>query len=134
MTHQYTAKEILKMFLEEVNDGGQPLESIKLAKEYFDRREKRVPEVPRLAPCSRGIGSHKQGELIDTFTPKKIDQIVGADKRVSDDPSKVKHSWSFLWNGKQCAIWDYYGHRWSIFGPKEAFEDLFGPDTFVFDR
>lgn len=78
---------------------------------------------------NREGGSHKTGSLSEMLTVSDIKEKLGFGANRDDDTSKVKHSWSFTVNGKQCAIWDYKGSRWSTFGPREAFVKIFGEDN-----
>lgn len=85
-----------------------------------------APRKPRVSMPTRNFGSGKDWSLDGSLRPADIDRILGQGKqyRVSDDPGKVKFSWRFLVDGKECAIWDYKGVRWSAFGPKECFQAL----------
>lgn len=86
---------------------------------------------PKITQPKRDFSSSKNWSLDDNLRPVDIDKILGEGKaaagkafRSADDPDKVRHSWRFVVNGKECAIWDYHGVRWSGFGPKECFEAL----------
>jgi hypothetical protein len=72
-------------------------------------------------------GSHWMGSIDSGYTPREITRILGFKPNIQDDPVKVKHSWGFKADGKRCAIWDYKGNRWSIYGPQEVFDVLFPP-------
>lgn len=86
---------------------------------------------PKITQPKRDFSSGKDWSLDDTLRPGDIDKILGQGSaakgkvfRCADDTSKVKFSWRFVVDGKECAIWDYHGTRWSGFGPKECFEAL----------
>jgi len=80
---------------------------------------------PKVSMPRRNFSSGKQWSLDESLKPSDIDRILGGKQyRVSDDGDKVKYSWRFLVNGKECAIWDYHRVRWSGYGPKECFEAL----------
>lgn len=90
-----------------------------------------MPRKPVITQPKRDFGSSKSWSLDSRLRPGDIDKILGNGKaaagkafRRDDDPSKVKFSWAFLVDGKECAIWDYKGTRWSGYGPKECFEAL----------
>lgn len=90
-----------------------------------------TPSKPRITKPAGFIASCKNWSLDSSLRPGDIDKIIGGGKasvgktfRRDDDPSKVKFSWEFVVNGKECAIWDYKGTRWSGYGPKECFEAL----------
>lgn len=82
--------------------------------------------TPVIAPAKRFIPSHKQWGLSDTLTPKDISYFLK--RKVRQEPrssdGKVKHCWDFTVDGQECSIWDYYGVRWSAYGPREAFDKL----------
>ena len=71
-------------------------------------------------------GDHRTGTLSDQLTKQQISKALGFKPNVKDDPSKVKASWGFTYDGERCGIWDYYGSRWSTFGPAHVFVALFG--------
>lgn len=74
-------------------------------------------------------GAYRTGTLRKTNVDE-INAILGFEPNVEDDPYKVKHSWGFKADGKQCGIWDYKGsNSWgtfSTYGPDEVFRKLFG--------
>ena len=80
-------------------------------------------------PKQRFFGTSCKGRLNRKFTVGQIEKIIGRNKRVSDDPDKVKFSFQFLAYGMEMAIWDYKGGRWSLYGNKELFEQLFGEEN-----
>jgi hypothetical protein len=77
-----------------------------------------------IAPHDRP-GEYAQGSIDCRYTVREITQVLGFGPNVQDDPVKVKHSWGFTADGQPCGIWDYKGGRWSTFGPKEIFDELF---------
>lgn len=86
---------------------------------------------PKVTQPTRDFGSSKSWSLDDTLRPGDIDKILGLGSaakgkafRSSDDADKVRYSWRFVVDGKECAIWDYRGARWSGYGPKECFDAL----------
>lgn len=89
------------------------------------------PRKPVISKPKRDFSSGKNWSLDSGLSVGDIDKILGNGKaaagkafRRDDDPYKVKFSWAFLVDGKECAIWDYKGARWSGYGPKECFEAL----------
>lgn len=90
-----------------------------------------VSSKPKITQPTRDFGSSKQWSLDGSLRPGDIDKILGSGSatkgkafRCGDDPSKVKFSWRFAVDGKECAMWDYHGVRWSGYGPKECFDKL----------
>lgn len=82
-----------------------------------------------IEPAEGHFGSHLQHRLDRALTPGEIGERLLGLPECEDDEGKVEHSWRFyasLDNGESqpCAIWDYYGVRWSAFGPIEVFERL----------
>lgn len=73
------------------------------------------------------IASHKTGSL-SGVTLDEIKKVLG-NPNVSDDFYKVRWSWGFRLRKIPCAIWDWKGSadvlEWSIFGPKEVWQELF---------
>jgi hypothetical protein len=65
------------------------------------------------------------GNIDSGYTVADINRILGFKPNVKDDPYKVRHSWGFKADGKECGIWDYKGSRWSTYGPKAVFNQLF---------
>jgi len=81
---------------------------------------------PKVSMPKRYFSSGKQWSLDPSLNVSDIDRILGQGKqyRVTGDGGKVKYSWRFLVDGKECAIWNYHTTRWSGYGPKECFEAL----------
>lgn len=95
-------------------------------------------------------GSCRTGTLTNT-TVKEINEILGFEPNIEDDPDKVEHSWGFRvkWTTLEakklntgnlrsnCGIWDYKGsHRvgqFSTYGDAVVFQKLFG-NKFKSDR
>lgn len=80
---------------------------------------------PVIAAPRKWVSSHKMWSLDSSLTPRDISAALR--RKIRQQPrtdSKVKHRWEFLVDGVECAIWDYYGTRWSAYGPREAFEKL----------
>lgn len=78
------------------------------------------------------VGCHRTGTL-ENYSADEITKILGFKPNCEDDPDKVENSWGFKADGVHCGIWDYYGsHKlasWSLYGPKEVFEQLFGKEN-----
>lgn len=78
------------------------------------------------------VGSHRTGTL-KNFTAKQIAEVLGFEANCQDDPDKVKYSWGFKADGVHCGIWDYkfsYTRKiFSLYGPREVFEQLFGAEN-----
>lgn len=74
------------------------------------------------------VSSHRQHTLTN-ITAEEINNVLGFSSNVDDDPDKVKDSWGFDVDGKECAIWDYNGsHRdgeYSAFGDFDTLVKLF---------
>jgi len=78
----------------------------------------------------RDVLSHKTGELTG-LTVAQVNKILGFKPNISDDPSKVKHSWGFRAGHNnnelvECAVWDYYGFQFSCYGDPEVMREIFG--------
>ena len=69
--------------------------------------------------------------LSSSLTKTQIEQILGFEPNVKDDPYKVKNSWGFKVDGMHCGIWDYKGLPWSAYGPEEVFIKLFGEENII---
>lgn len=89
------------------------------------------PRKPVISKPKKDFASGKSWSLDSSLSVGDIDKILGNGKatagkafRRDDDPDKVKFSWAFLVDGKECAIWDYKGTRWSGYGPRECFDAL----------
>lgn len=82
----------------------------------------------KIIPINKS-GLHKTGTLV-AISVEEINVLLGFEPNVQDDPSKVKHSWGFTVDGKECGIWDYKGSetmgRFSTYGPDYIFKELFG--------
>jgi hypothetical protein len=78
------------------------------------------------------VGDHRTGTL-SNMTAEDIARVLGFEANCQDDPDKVKYSWGFEADGVHCGIWDYYKsytlNSWSLYGPKEVFEKLFGKEN-----
>ena len=78
------------------------------------------------------VGSHRTGTL-KNHSAADIARILGFEANCQDDPDKVKYSWGFKADGVHCGIWDYYRsykmNSFSLYGPKEVFEQLFGKEN-----
>lgn len=78
------------------------------------------------------VGSHRTGTL-KNYSAEQIAEILGFEANCEDDPYKVKYSWGFKADGVHCGIWDYRGsytyNNFSLYGPKEVFEQLFGSEN-----
>jgi hypothetical protein len=88
-------------------------------------------KAPLIAPVKGYVSSHKQWSLDSKLTPNDI--AVALKRKVRKNPKenyKVDYRWEFTVDGEECAIWDYYGTRWSAYGSREAFRKL-GLDTFL---
>lgn len=84
------------------------------------RTDVRVKNVTRYFARSKQWNLSRELD-IDDIQDKLGMEIVNLG--VSGD-EKVKNEWHFSVDGKNCAIWDYKGARWSAFGPKEVFDKL----------
>ncbi len=81
----------------------------------------------KIVPVNK-VGRHRTGTL-DDINVRTINEVLGFEPNVQDDPDKVKYSWGFEVDGEHCGIWDYndsaeYG-SFSTFGPDKVFEKLF---------
>ena len=74
------------------------------------------------------VSTWKQGTLPDFLTREAITARLGVEPREYNDDEtdgKVTLEWSFNVDGRPCGIWDYYGRRWSTFGPDSILARLF---------
>ncbi len=82
----------------------------------------------RVYPIDKS-GAHRTGTLTN-ITKADIEAVLGFAPNIKDDPYKVKYSWGFTVDGKECGIWDYKGsyrfREYSTYGPDEVFVELFG--------
>jgi len=66
------------------------------------------------------INGYKTGTLTGK-SKQQIEQALGFPPNVDDDPDKVRYSWAFTINGRECAIWDWKGSAdhdvWSVYDP-----------------
>jgi hypothetical protein len=80
----------------------------------------------KVKPIHHFVGTSKTGSLSPSLSVDDIQSRLG--KRIKCDTDsgdgKVRYYWLFEVNGSIAAIWDYYGTRWSTYGPRSAFEDL----------
>jgi hypothetical protein len=86
-----------------------------------------------IVPLNRlSIGYGRTGTIND-IDPKTITAILGfKPKKYSrdDGDGKVTMQWCFMIGGRQFAIWDYRGSRWSCYGNAQELSALFGADYF----
>lgn len=82
----------------------------------------------RLTKPNEWYSTHLQGRLSAALTPEQITNVIGwaSNPGDTDGGDKVEYCWRFLANRHQCAIWDYRGARWSFYGPRSVFVELFG--------
>lgn len=80
---------------------------------------------PKLVPVEtlRG-GSHKQHSLKPIPVGQMRITLAGVPDAGKSGDGKCQHTWRFLADGQECAVWDYKGERWSGYGPKDVFERL----------
>ena len=82
-----------------------------------------APKKPVIKARSSFHSTHKQWSLDPSLTKAQITKILGVQPDSGGD-GKVKANWDFYANGAPCGIWDYYGAKWSAYGPREVFEAL----------
>ena len=71
------------------------------------------------------VSSYRQWGLDPSISPEQIkEKLLGVSQQGRSSDGKVQHRWEFIFDGKECAIWDFKGVRWSAYGPREAFEVL----------
>jgi hypothetical protein len=75
------------------------------------------------------MGDCRTGGL-SNITVAEINDLLGFEPNVADDPYKVKYSWGFTVDGVRCGIWDYKGSakykQFSTWGPAETLKKVFG--------
>lgn len=71
------------------------------------------------------MASHRQGRLSSAITARAISARLGMPSKGASGDGKATHDWQFVFDGNECAIWDYKGTRWSYYGPRAVFESLF---------
>jgi hypothetical protein len=70
--------------------------------------------------------SHRMARLDSTLGVGDISYRLSLNPVCAESSDgKVTIMWQFVANGHECAIWDYKGARWSLFGPRDIFESLF---------
>lgn len=74
------------------------------------------------------ICGYRQGGISDKVTYETIVERLGP-PNVDDDPVKVTCSWGYTVDGKDVAIWDYKGSRWSYYGDTKTLKKLFGAEN-----
>ena len=75
----------------------------------------------------------REGHLSSEIPVSQIVAILG-EPNVDDDPDKVNYSWAYRVNGKEVAIWDYKGSRWSYCGDTDTLKQLFGEEVVYSER
>ena len=81
--------------------------------------------MPVITKCE-AKGGHRTSSLRWSLTPAEIKRRLGFDSdEFTSEPEKVTYEWHFEVDGVYCSIWDWYGCRWSAFGPKEALAKVF---------
>ena len=83
--------------------------------------------MPKIVAIDKA-GSHKTGSLPDSLSSHDIEAVLGFPANIKDDEYKVRHSWGFTVDGKECGIWDYKGSRWSVYDPHNVLPALFSND------
>lgn len=79
----------------------------------------------KIKPINKA-GQSLSYRLPSNLTVEQISEVLGFSPNVEDDPYKVKYSWGFAINGKECGIWDYKESRWSVYDPSgHLVKDLF---------
>ena len=96
-----------------------------------------APHIHAYAPVilpDDTICSYKTGILHHT-SYDKIVATLGFMPNVVDDPDKVKYSWGFTLDGKECAVWDWKGSWeddvWSVYDPSKVLDKIFGVDNLL---
>ena len=89
--------------------------------------------ITKITPINRP-GLNLNQRISPDITMAEINKKLGFKPNIQDDPHNVTASWGFevtLDDGSthRCAIWDYNGNRWSTYGPKAIFDELFGATT-----
>jgi hypothetical protein len=79
---------------------------------------------PTITPLDHYNSTYRTGK-IDPISVEEITETLGFGPNVSDDPAKVTASWLFEVDGHVCAIWDYYGIRWSVYDPDKVLRYVF---------
>lgn len=82
-----------------------------------------------IKPIQDNNGWHRTGGLSATLSVGDIVRAVGFSPNVSDDESKVRHSWALEVDGHKVGIWDYKGARWSVYDPDGVIGLLFGAEA-----
>lgn len=74
-------------------------------------------------------GGARTGTL-SNLTVERINELLGFEPNVDDDPDKVNHSWGFTVDGSEFGVWDYKGSelqgRFSCCGSSKTLTKIFG--------
>ena len=71
------------------------------------------------------IESYLEHRLHPALTVEAIQAALpGIEDEGESGDGKVTHHWSFVADGRECAIWDFKGLRWSAYGPREVYDAL----------
>jgi len=89
--------------------------------------------IAKITPVNRP-GLHLNQCISPDITMVEINKKLGFKPNIWNHLKNVSAAWGFevtLDNGSthRCAIWDYHGRRWSAYGPKPIFDELFGATT-----
>ena len=78
----------------------------------------------KIRKATSWFSTHKTGSLDPSLRVADINRILGFEGEVGD-PDKVTNEWLFTVDGVPCGVWDYYGTRWSTFGPRHVLAKVF---------
>jgi len=98
--------------------------------------EMELEDTVEIRPAT-DVGSCKQ-HTIYGLSAEQIALTLGFTANQADDPRKVKFSWGFTVNGKECAVWDWKGshlfNEFSAYGPVAELSRAFGPHLRVHEN
>lgn len=94
-------------------------------KEWANPSKKTAKAAKPVIVAVNQAGDHNTGSMPSGITVAQINKVLGFKPNIDDDESKVKYSWGFTVDGKRAGIWDYKGHRWSIYDPDGVVPGLF---------
>ena len=77
-----------------------------------------------LPSTQHGFGRDRR--ISSGLSPADIDAALGIGTTTPCDGGKTEWEWAFTADGYLCGIWDYNGTRWSAYGPRWVFVELFG--------